>query len=86
MRSARIAKIEHGREEVPFVVVHLEFMNAFEADQSLTSYTANWSGGTKHVNGLDLTVPRGSMIQRTLRIDPSDGDLQRIDETATVQW
>lgn len=80
--TAHVTRVESGREEIPFVIAHT---NASTSPLIITSYELTWPGGRKRVNGLALTVPSGATMERSLRVELTDGDLETLDASARVE-
>ncbi|MGV3623123.1 MAG: hypothetical protein ACO1OB_20050 [Archangium sp.] len=83
--EARVLSIDPGREEIPFLTAQLEFVNASSTALIIEGYELIWPGGRKRVAGLALPLRAGAKLDRTLRVDFTDGDLSSLDASARVE-
>lgn len=76
---ARIIDVTLSNESAMFKRVKIVFENPTPTACKFTSYTLVWPGGRKTIEDKAFEVPGGGNRQRSLKVHPNDGDLDRLE-------
>ena len=73
--TGRLVSARSTGESVPAAVVMVVFRNDSANAVDILSYRLRWSGGTFSAEPKDLRVPANTEIERTVRVDSTNGDI-----------
>jgi hypothetical protein len=84
--AARVTAVEVGKESALYKRAKIVFQNPTKRACKFLGYKLVWAGASKAIQLEGLAVPPGETRERWLKVNPGDGDLDKLaPESARVE-